>query len=262
MLHVQSPFHVLRVGRSVRRLASRSHRWAAQRLACCVLRLACRFGACRHSISPHARLRPRVQRARLRPTRAGRMLSYLHAAPRPCRAGRVHRSRRRTRRARRCGGRAAHHARGPRSSSPFPGGKQYHQPGCPLVRNAGSKVQVMKQSRPSGAASRHTTAAIPASQTGCRGRGERQPRVRAAQRQAVSHLGLQAPEGGRDGHEGREGRAGPLALPRVQAADPQAREVAARSASPGPRAHRRCSVGRARRPAAPCLTILPCRYIL
>ena len=28
----------------------------------------------------------------------------------------------------------------------IPGGKQYHQPGCPLVRNAGSKVQVMKQS--------------------------------------------------------------------------------------------------------------------
>jgi hypothetical protein len=27
----------------------------------------------------------------------------------------------------------------------IPGGKQYHQPGCPLVRQAGSRVQVMKQ---------------------------------------------------------------------------------------------------------------------
>jgi hypothetical protein len=27
----------------------------------------------------------------------------------------------------------------------IPGGKQYHQPGCPLVRKAGSKVRVMKQ---------------------------------------------------------------------------------------------------------------------
>jgi hypothetical protein len=27
----------------------------------------------------------------------------------------------------------------------IPGSKQFHQPGCPLVRQAGSKVQVMKQ---------------------------------------------------------------------------------------------------------------------
>src|SRR5688500_19881516 len=39
----------------------------------------------------------------------------------------------------------------------IPGEKRFHQPGCPLVRKAGSKVQVMKQGEAERRSEEHTS---------------------------------------------------------------------------------------------------------
>ena len=108
----------------------------------------------------------------------------------------------------------------------IPGSKQYHQPGCPLVRKAGSKVKVMKQAEAErrgltahdcsdpGTAARDAAAATNASTV----------YVQANDKQYHTS-GCKRLKAGADGDDGREGRAGPLAVPRVQAADPAAREV-------------------------------------
>ena len=153
------------------------------------------------------------------------MLSYLHAAPRRRRAGRLRPVRRRARDRPRPAGSS------PPSGSALvvviPGSKQFHHPGCPLVRKAGSKVKVMKQAEAErrgltphdcgdpGNPQRDAAAAANASTV-----------LRAGERQAVSRVRLQALEGGRRRRSTRrEGGAGSLAVPRLQAAHPPACEV-------------------------------------
>jgi hypothetical protein len=108
----------------------------------------------------------------------------------------------------------------------IPGEKRFHQPGCPLVRKAGSKVQVMKQARGRAAWPRAARMQRSGRRAARRGRRrEHEHRLRAGGGQAISPVGLQAPEDWRHRAHGRESRAGPLALPGVQAADSPAREV-------------------------------------